>query len=404
MTVTPVLADQLEAPGVGRAHARLRCASYRLGSRARRDAEARERRAARRRAGRGRSLPARARAPRRARRRPARARSAAAQRERAGRADGVGARPTRCCRCVATDRRAGGCRSTPACARTARRFGAGDGLLAARVRVRARPRALLAERGLELLLRRPERARGPRWPRSRPARPAAGPVAFTIDWEAVSLVWSRRRLSLRPRLPRVPPPVAQRDPAVGDRRRALRPGRGRADAPASTRASSSPRSRSALRAHSRASAAAPGLVVVRDRHRAARALVERGPGVAARPSLERRAERGVGLVTLPRRSPSATSRSRGALRRSSWGEAKDLRTWDSPAVADLAWARAPARAAAAAGARRGGLRARPRRARGARAARGRSRATGRSSTPARAGGRLRLPARGRARSRRCSRP
>ena len=26
------------------------------------------------------------------------------------------------------------------------------------------------------------------------------------------------------------------------------------------------------------------------------------------------------------------------LRRSTWGEGKDLRTWDSPAVADLAWA------------------------------------------------------------------
>jgi predicted glycosyl hydrolase (DUF1957 family) len=26
-----------------------------------------------------------------------------------------------------------------------------------------------------------------------------------------------------------------------------------------------------------------------------------------------------------------------ALRRSTWGEAKDLRTWDSPPVADLAW-------------------------------------------------------------------
>ena len=36
------------------------------------------------------------------------------------------------------------------------------------------------------------------------------------------------------------------------------------------------------------------------------------------------------------------------LAASTWGEGKDLRTWDSPPVADLAWARAAARAAPAA--------------------------------------------------------
>ena len=40
------------------------------------------------------------------------------------------------------------------------------------------------------------------------------------------------------------------------------------------------------------------------------------------------------------------------LHASTWGEGKDFRTWDSPPVADLAWARAAAGAAAAAGARR----------------------------------------------------
>ena len=61
---------------------------------------------------------------------------------------------------------------------------------------------------------------------------------------------------------------------------------------------------------------------------------------------------GVELVTADRRRSSATSRPSAPLRRSSWGEGKDLRTWDSPAVADLAWARTAARAAAAAGPRR----------------------------------------------------
>jgi 1,4-alpha-glucan branching enzyme len=48
-------------------------------------------------------------------------------------------------------------------------------------------------------------------------------------------------------------------------------------------------------------------------------------------------ERGIELVTLSeaveRHEPEERS-----LRSSTWGEAKDLRTWDSPAVADLTWA------------------------------------------------------------------
>jgi 1,4-alpha-glucan branching enzyme len=47
--------------------------------------------------------------------------------------------------------------------------------------------------------------------------------------------------------------------------------------------------------------------------------------------------RGVNLVTLPEALAHHNPEQR-PLRRSSWGEGKDLRTWDSPAVADLAWA------------------------------------------------------------------
>ena len=64
---------------------------------------------------------------------------------------------------------------------------------------------------------------------------------------------------------------------------------------------------------------------------------------------------GSACVTLPAGARSATSRRSARCAASTWGEGKDLRTWDSPAVADLAWARAAAGAAAAAGARRGGL-------------------------------------------------
>ena len=47
---------------------------------------------------------------------------------------------------------------------------------------------------------------------------------------------------------------------------------------------------------------------------------------------------GSSCVTLGRGAASATRPSERPLRRSSWGEGKDLRTWDSPAVADMAWA------------------------------------------------------------------
>jgi 1,4-alpha-glucan branching enzyme len=49
------------------------------------------------------------------------------------------------------------------------------------------------------------------------------------------------------------------------------------------------------------------------------------------------AEEGVGLVTLPQ-AMAAHEPSVRSLEEGSWGEGKDLRTWDSPAVADLAWA------------------------------------------------------------------
>ncbi len=47
--------------------------------------------------------------------------------------------------------------------------------------------------------------------------------------------------------------------------------------------------------------------------------------------------RGVRLVTLPRALELHEPEERG-LGASTWGEGKDLRTWDSPQVADIAWA------------------------------------------------------------------
>ena len=54
-----------------------------------------------------------------------------------------------------------------------------------------------------------------------PLRLAAGPTAFTIDWPMVELVWGRDGYPVRSRLPRVPPPLGERNPALGDLGRAL---------------------------------------------------------------------------------------------------------------------------------------------------------------------------------------
>jgi 1,4-alpha-glucan branching enzyme len=48
-------------------------------------------------------------------------------------------------------------------------------------------------------------------------------------------------------------------------------------------------------------------------------------------------ERGVRLVTLPDALELHEPEER-PLRESTWGEGKDLRTWDSPSVGDMAWA------------------------------------------------------------------
>ena len=54
----------------------------------------------------------------------------------------------------------------------------------------------------------------------------------------------------------------------------------------------------------------------------------------------RGAGRGGGSWGAPAHCPAGAGRARAgraSLAASSWGEGKDLRTWDSPAVADLAW-------------------------------------------------------------------
>jgi 1,4-alpha-glucan branching enzyme len=166
-----------------------------------------------------------------------------------------------------------------------------------------------------------------------PIRSPAGPVAFPLDWDTISLVWSWEGYPADPAYLEY-----HRQSTNGTRLWAV--GQSPYDPGAASR---------------RADAHASGFVEAvaarleafrRDRGRAGLVTLaidtellghwwSEGPEWLA--AVVRRApERGVRLVTLPealrRHDPE-----RRPLRTSSWGEGKDLSTWNGPQVADLAW-------------------------------------------------------------------
>ncbi len=377
MTVTPVLADQLEAEGVAERLLDVRSREFRLGRSPSRRSTTSSRRCRAACARRGRALPRRARRAR-APRRPALLTLFAGPAGE-GRIEliGLGGDPRGPAAAGDHRRPPAPGRRRPALAPPPLRRAAR--LLAARVRLRARPRAT-ARRA-----RRRATSASTRAPHEPPLDALApsggrlGPVAFTIDWEAISWLWS---------LDGYPS-----DPSHTDfHRKSLRGARlwsigGEPYDPEAAVARAREQARefaAALAARlarfaQRARAARAGRV--RDRHRAARALVvRRGPpgsaeviAVAPAAGIELRAP-GRGA-----RAPPAAER---RLRGSTWGEGKDLRTWDSPAGRRPRLGRAPARAAAAARRSAAGL-DRPRPSSALRASCSRSRrATGRSSTAA----------------------
>src|ERR1044072_7784139 len=164
-----------------------------------------------------------------------------------------------------------------------------------------------------------------------PVATEAGPVALPIDWEAIEWLWS---LDGYPSDPAHAPFAGQsleggRGPGGATRggrggpapgRRVPRRGR-REDAPLPPRARS------------------PWPARLRDRHRAARPLVVGGGGLGGGGGgvvwlgevLAGAAAAGVRLLTVPQalaeHEPLA-----GPLAASTWGEDKDLGTWDSPPV------------------------------------------------------------------------
>jgi len=167
-----------------------------------------------------------------------------------------------------------------------------------------------------------------------PVRTATGMLAFTIDWEAVSQVWSKRGYPAHPdyleyhrlsasgiRLWTIG--GSTYDPEAASHR-ALRDARRFTDHVAER-----------LRAY-RDERRRPGLVTFAIDTELLGHWWTEGPEWLG--SVVREApRRGIRLVTLPEAAAEHPGEER-PLRRSTWGEGKDLRTWDSPRVADLTWA------------------------------------------------------------------
>jgi len=166
-----------------------------------------------------------------------------------------------------------------------------------------------------------------------PVRLPGGPVAFTIDWETVELVWSERGYPAAPEYleyHRLSPngtrlwaisgepydPEAAAARAADDANRFLRAVRDRLDS-------------------HRQAAGRRGLCVFAIDTELLGHWWSEGPrwlrGVVAGAAGE-----GVRLVTLAEALGEHPAEPRPAAR-ASWGEGKTLETWDSPAVADLTW-------------------------------------------------------------------
>ena len=166
-----------------------------------------------------------------------------------------------------------------------------------------------------------------------PVRTEAGPVAFTIDWEAISWLWSQDGYPARPEYLQF---------AAKSMRgmRLWRIGEGAYDPAQAAQAARRD-------AHEFIAAAVERLRRYRA-ERGRRGLVvfavdtelighwwSEGPAWLAE-VLDAAPEQGLRLLTLPQ-ALAEHEPERRPLAAASWGEGKDFRTWDAPAVADIAW-------------------------------------------------------------------
>jgi 1,4-alpha-glucan branching enzyme len=167
-----------------------------------------------------------------------------------------------------------------------------------------------------------------------PATTPAGPVALTIDWEAISWLWS---------LDGYPS-----DPGHADfHRKTWRGTRawaigGGAYHPAMALEAARRQARefavalAARLADYRQQRGRPGLVTFAIDTELLGHWWTEGPAWLAE-LIEIAPEHGIELLTASEAVARHPAESR-PLARSTWGEGKDLRTWDSPAVADMTWA------------------------------------------------------------------
>jgi 1,4-alpha-glucan branching enzyme len=213
-----------------------------------------------------------------------------------------------------------------------RRFGSAEGFWLPECAYRPGLEPLLAERGLRFFCcdqsshERPLAALAP-------ARAGAGVAAITLDWEAVDLVWSELGYPSDPAYVEFHRLSAEgiRLWAVGGDPYDPAAARRRADAHAQEFLEAVVGRLTAFRAQRGSS----GLVAFAIDTELLGHWWSEGPiWLEAVLRLARRSA--VRLVTLPEALERHPPEER-PLSESSWGEGKDLRTWDSPAVADLAW-------------------------------------------------------------------
>ena len=191
----------------------------------------------------------------------------------------------------------------------------------------------LAERGVEYFCVDQSAHERPRDSLA-PVRTRCGPLAFPIDWESVSLVWSERGYPAHPEYLEYhrTSPRGIRLWAIGgepyDPEAAAR--RAERDAAHFT-------DRVAARlSEFRAQRRRPGLVVFAIDTELLGHWWREGP-LWLRSVLDLAPRRGIRLLTLPHAARRHAGEER-SLNPSTWGEGKGLGTWDSPRVADLAWA------------------------------------------------------------------
>jgi 1,4-alpha-glucan branching enzyme len=214
-----------------------------------------------------------------------------------------------------------------------RRFGQATGFWLPECAYRPGLEPLLAERGLRFFCTDQSDHEEP-LDAMAPVQAPAGLVAFTLDWDTVELVWSDLGYPSDPSYTEF-----HRVSMQGTRLWSI--GGDPYDAAAASE-------RAAAHAREFAGAVADRLASFRER-RGRPGLVtfaidtellghwwSEGPAWLEA-VLRCAPEHGLGLVTLPEALERHEPEER-ALHESTWGEAKDLRTWDSPDVADLAWA------------------------------------------------------------------